>query len=255
MIDRLTGPKLFNRYSMLARVYPAILTFAPVIWSALVVFPSLLSDIRKLTASTLVIGCMLYLLSGLARSRGKLAEKRLLISWGSWPTTIFLRHRDDTIDPVTKARYHAALTKLGGIGKMPTGSDEAAAPADADNVYRSATKRLIEARRGKQYQMVEDENASYGFRRNTLGLRPAAVGISAVTAGTTGLIWYAALAKPLDLAAFEQSVTTYPYLPILLAADLVYMAMFLFLINRHFVRQAADEYAFALLRTLDQKQK
>jgi len=122
-------------------------------------------------------------------------------------------------------------------------------------IYRSATKRLIEARRGKQFQMVEDENASYGFRRNTFGLRPAAVGISAVAAVTTGLIWYAALAKPLDLTTFAQSVTTYPYLPILLATDLVYMAIFIFLINRHFVRQAADEYALALLRTLDQKRK
>ena len=147
------------------------------------------------------------------------------------------------------------LTKLGGIGKMPTTSDEAAAPNEADDIYRSATKRLIEARRGKQFQMVEDENASYGFRRNTFGLRPAAVGISAVAAVTTGLIWYAALAKPLDLTTFAQSVTTYPYLPILLATDLVYMAIFIFLINRHFVRQAADEYALALLRTLDQKRK
>ncbi|MDF2435496.1 MAG: hypothetical protein JWP44_5127, partial [Mucilaginibacter sp.] len=69
---------------------------------------------------------------------------------------------------------------------------------------------------------------------------------------TTSLIWWASLGKPINLLALELSVETYPHLPIMVAADLGYTALMIFMINAEFVRQAADEYAVALFRTLDQ---
>jgi hypothetical protein len=58
--------------------------------------------------------------------------------------------------------------------------------------------------------------------------------------------------EPVELAELETSLKTYPYLPVLLAADLGNMMMLIVMVNRDYVRQAADEYASALFRTLDQ---
>jgi hypothetical protein len=242
--------KFFNRYSLIARIYPALLALGPALCSALVLFPRLTSNIRLGAASTLAVACMFYLLASLARSRGKSLEQKLIGLWGGWPTTLVLRHRDTTIDPITKGRYHQALSGMGV--DLPTEAEEIAAPIDADHAYRSATKRLIELRRGRTFQMVEDENASYGFRRNLLGLKSVAISVAALAAIATGLVWWSALAKPVNMESLGKSITTYPYLPVLLLFDLAYMFMFLLLIGRDFVRQAADEYALALFRTLDQ---
>jgi hypothetical protein len=242
--------RLFNRYSLVARVYPSLLALAPILWSAIVLFPRLVVNYRNGFASALAIGCSLYFLASLARARGKSAEKVLLELWGGWPTTLNLRHRDASIDPITKARYHLALAAMLGRA-LPTLNEEAADRSGADDVYRSATKRLIEARRGKAHQLLEDENASYGFRRNLFGLKWVAVYATLLAFVTTGVIWWASLAKPVNLSALEVSVETYPHLPILIAADLGYMALTIFMINAEFVRQAADEYAVALFRTLD----
>lgn len=242
--------KLFDRYSLVARIYPTTLALGPVLWTALVLFPRLVSNSRLGAASTLAVGCVLYLLAALARSRGKIVEQKLIAAWGGWPTTILLRHRDPSLDPITKARYHQALAAL-AAGPLPTPAEEAVSPNEADDAYRSATKRLIELRRGKEYQLLLDENASYGFRRNLLGLRAAAVMIAALAALATALDWWAGLPNSITLVGFEASISQYPYLPALLLADVAYLAMFVLMIDGNFVRQAADEYALALFRTLD----
>jgi hypothetical protein len=243
---------LVNRYWLVARVYPALLAFAPVLWSALILFPKLVSDVRKGAASAVAVGCILYLLSSLARFRGKIAERKLLKVWGGWPTTLFLRHRDNTIDPRTKARYHAALAALASDVCLPTADQETADPTEADYAYHSATKRLIELRRGKTYQMVEDENASYGFRRNLFGLKTLVLCVAFVSLILTGLLWWATITQPITITTIESSIKAYPHLPILFALDLTYAALIEFLVTCRFVRQASDEYALALLRTLDQ---
>jgi hypothetical protein len=245
---------LVNRYWLVARVYPALLAFAPVLWSALILFPKLVSDVRKGAASAVAIGCILYLLSSLARYRGKIAERKLLKFWGGWPTTLFLRHRNNSIDPRTKARYHAALAALASDVALPTADQETADPAEADDAYRSVTKRLIELRRGKAYQMVADENASYGFRRNLFGIKPLVLCVAIVSAIVTGFVWWATITEPITLSGVGNSVKAYPYLPILFALDLAYAVVITFMVTSHFVRQAADEYALALFRTLDQPQ-
>ena len=134
--------RLFNRYSLVARVYPSLLALAPILWSAIVLFPRLVVSYRNGFASALAIGCSLYLLASLARARGTSAEMILLRSWGGWPTTLFLRHRDASIDPITKARYHLALATMLDRS-LPTVIEETADARQADDVYRSATKRLI----------------------------------------------------------------------------------------------------------------
>jgi hypothetical protein len=245
------APRSFDRYARVARLYPALLAIAPLLWSMILVYPDLVSDLRKGAASALAVGCILYLLASLTRSRGKIAETRLIKDWGASQTTILLRHRNAVIDAYTKARYHAALSALCPGLVLPTPAQEQQAPADADAIYRSATKRLIEARRGQRFQMVEDENASYGFRRNLWGLKPVALGIAALAACVTALAWWFTMPAPITASSVATSIQTYPHLSILLTLDLGYFALWASMIGPAFVSQAAREYALALFRTLE----
>ena len=168
--------KFFSHYSLVARVYPALLALAPALWSALVLLPRLTANVRV----------------------------------------------------------------------------EISAPDDADHAYRSATKQLIELRRGRMFQMIEDENASYGFRRNLFALKTVAIALAGLASIFSGLVWWLELPKPITMGGVERSITTHLYLPALLLLDLTYVLIFVLLIDREFVRQAAYEYALALFRTLDQ---
>lgn len=243
---------LFNRYSMVARYYPALLAIAPLIWSCSVLMPDFFSDYRKWTGSIVVLSATLYLIASLARSRGKFVEKRLIQRWGGWPTTIVLRHRNSVIDPVTKTRYHRALAAISGVQSLPTPLEETADPTMADDLYRSATKRLIELRRGRAFRMLEDENASYGFRRNLLGLKWTALYIAVFAAGTTAVAWWGSFWRPSELTTLVHAVSAGARFPALVCIDLLYAATIIFAVTPRFVEQAAYEYAAALFRTLDQ---
>jgi len=243
--------KLFDNYNRVARLYPALLAIAPILCSAIVVFPSLISNIPRSTAAVFGLSCLAYFLASLARFRGKTIEACLLSKWGAWPTTIMLRHRDSCIDPVTKARYHAALAALCRDLTMPSVADEQNAPSSADDIYRSATKRLIEMRRGPEYAMLQRENVSYGFRRNMLGLKPIALALAAIAVLVTALGWLTILWPAPTWPSILASIATYPYLPVLLAFNVGYFLLWAAMITERFVQQAAYEYAEALFRTLD----
>ncbi|MFX5141978.1 hypothetical protein ABTC48_20050, partial [Acinetobacter baumannii] len=82
-----------NTYDRQARLYPALLALAP----AIVLIISLYSDRLELFSSigTAMLACgALFMLSELARQRGKEKENILWKSWGAPPSTQVLRHRD-----------------------------------------------------------------------------------------------------------------------------------------------------------------
>jgi hypothetical protein len=206
------------------------------------------------TAIAAVIGIGgLYWLSAIARSCGKALEPRLIEEWGGLPTTIALRHRDQMIDRYTKARYHQQIGVLAGIA-IPSAEEEAEDPADADQRYQSAVKRLLEARRGPEHELVHKENASYGFCRNLLGLKPIAIPMMVVcllvAAAACAMPYLVNGAAPKQPALIQDFIARWP-LWFAIVADLVVMALWAFALNRRTVWQAGQQYAIALLRTLD----
>lgn len=246
--------RLFDSYNRVARLYPAVLTLAPLLWTLAALFPSLLvANIPSGIFTAFGTACLLYLFASIARSRGKSVEERLLRDWGGWPTTTLLRHRDPTLDRFTTARYHARLQALCPNLRFPSPEEEAQWPAEADAIYRSATKRLIEMRRGPEFRMLHAENASYGFRRNMLGLKPMAVLIAIVAASIAGVIWWHGLPAHSETSeAVRAYLEQRWYLYALAALDLAYVILWLVMIRPNFVAQAGREYAEALFRTLEQ---
>lgn len=103
--------KYFDEYSFNARVKPALFLVFPIFISLLVLFePS-----RTWTGSTvtfLVAFGVINFAANQMSAKGNALQDKLFKKWGGAPTTIILRHTDNTIDSVTKSRYMDRLALL-----------------------------------------------------------------------------------------------------------------------------------------------
>jgi hypothetical protein len=250
---------MFDIYGRQARLYPGLLTLFPPLLAAIAWFPALISSSIGGTLLTLASSCgLVYGLAVVSRTQGKKAEKRLLRDWGGWPTTIWLRHASDYLQPQTLARYHAYLTaNVPGL-QLPTAEEESKDRHKADLAYASAVKWLQERCRGKNFPLVEKENAEYGFRRNLRGMR--SIGLTAcvlaaalsVAAPVNG---HHDLANALVSLSTGQSWQAFTGIsPAIIAATVVAIVAvlgWLVIVRDQWVRDAGDQYARALLANCD----
>lgn len=169
MIEQILDP-----YDRNARLMPAVLALIPVLSVTAGLYGASL-EWKETAVGVLVASGMFYLLASIARELGKRLEADLFKSWGGKPTTQVLRHRDETIDANTKARYHRFLAGILGT-PFPDPAQERADPGAADQIYASGTRWLLDQTRDKKtFGLLFKENVAYGFRRNSLGLRPYAI--------------------------------------------------------------------------------
>lgn len=234
---------LFDRYARRARLYPALLTLFPAFVTILILYPMVYESIGGAIAS-LAIGCgVLMFLASSVRYLGRKKEQRLYVVWGGKPATVWLRHSDRNLDPLTKQRYHAFFSQNISDLKLPTPSEETASPISADDYYESAVKWMLEYTRDKKkYPLVFEENTNYGFHRNMLALKPIAVAINLLCIGFILLNIYLqhhilAFTDMRDVAAF----------PI----PLVMLLFWIFLISPDWVKSVAFAYARALFASCD----
>jgi len=181
--------------------------------------------------------CGLFMLVGqLGRDRGSQLQDRLFSSWGGRPTTVMLRHRESPFDETTLAKLHAWLASVTGV-PAPSKRKESASPDDADEVYDAFVRHLRDATRDKQqYPLVFEENVSYGFRRNTWGLKPYGIAFAAV--GTAG--------AAVNLFRYHNG----PNLGLAIASTMVSAFLLLFWlgwVNPKWVRIPATAYAERLM--------
>jgi hypothetical protein len=233
---------LFDPYSRQARLYPALLSLLPPLVMIIAWYPDVVSGVGT-TIVTIAASCgALYALGMFSRALGKKREKQLLTKWGGWPTTIWLRHRSSFLQPQTLARYHKFLAEhVPGLA-LPSAEDEARDPKLADQQYASAVEWLKEQARGKDFPLVDKENAEYGFRRNVLGMKPVAVAACAA-------------ALVFSAAAIGISYGDFISVPrIVLAAvafNIIGLVGWLLFVRDRWVREAGDQYARALLAVCD----
>jgi hypothetical protein len=245
-------PSLFDEYNRQARVYPSLLSLLPVLITIFAWFPGLLISNWSSTLVTLVCSCgLLYLLATFSRSRGKRVELRLLKDWGGWPTTLWLRHSDANLPPMTKQRYHRTLAKKVPNLKLPTAQQERTNIVAADEVYRSATEWLKERTRDKKFSLVHKENAEYGFRRNMRGVRPFAVFANLLALVATIVVILSGVSSTHDysVSAIVNQIPSAVLGAILLLV--VSLIFWITIVRDSWVRQAGDQYARALLATCE----
>jgi hypothetical protein len=172
--------KFADPYDRQARLSPALLALLPLVVTAMIILGDEATMLGN--AAMAAIGCgVLYWMTGVARDRGKALEPGLFNAWGGKPSIQLLRHRNGVIDAVTKARFHRFLEARLQVN-FPSPDAEAGAPAEADRLYESATRWLLEQTRDtSKHGLLFTENISYGFRRNMLGMRRIGVFLAALS--------------------------------------------------------------------------
>lgn len=162
---------LFDEYSVNARVRPALLSLLPLVIAIYVAVPALYNVVA--TLFSMIVACgFITALAHYARYQGRETEKRLFKVWGGKLTTIILRYSDDTLDEHTKVRYYKFLSDNINGWNAPTSVDEQKNAEVADKIYDSAIRWLLEKTRNtKKYKLLFKENISYGFRRNSRGIK------------------------------------------------------------------------------------
>ncbi|WP_340676200.1 hypothetical protein [Paraperlucidibaca sp.] len=240
--------KVRDPYDLKARVAPGLWVLFPLmITAACLVGPKhpLLTAILSLAGAC---GGP-YLLSNLIRTWGVKAQNKLYERWDGKPTTILLRHRDNTIASISKQHYHKLITQKLEIA-IPSAADEAASPEAADHAYRAAVDQLIsQTRDTKKFPLLFKELIGYGFNRNMYGARRVGVSTCVITivlvlahAGVIGLS-----TMTLDQAKIEV-LNLGEWLTIGISCMLLLLWLFHF--SASTVRSAGDSYAIRLLECL-----
>ncbi|AUN31005.1 MULTISPECIES: hypothetical protein [Niveispirillum] len=253
--------QMFDSYGRQARLFPGLLTIFPPLLAGLAWFPSFLLSNVAATLLTLAMACgLLYALGSYARTKGKRIESKLVKSWGGWPTTLLLRH-DSELDEHTRLRYLKYLAReVPGNLTFPTVQEEQTSPAGANATYDSAVRWLKESARGKEFAMVHLENAQYGFRRNLRGLKPFALTLCVLTliimtlAILTKVPGLVEFVRTSNLAALAKVVSDLG--PAILSAFVINVfavLVWVFVVTNRWVREAGNQYAYALLAVCDMK--
>ncbi|MEU2441511.1 hypothetical protein ABZ595_35810 [Streptomyces rubradiris] len=231
---------LFDKYSRRARLRPVLIMLLPLALPLAVGVPSLPRG-RWLWSLILLSGLPLFA-DQLGRSRGKRIEARLFQSWGGKPTVQLLRWRGPT-DRQRLGFLRARIQDILGTSlRLPTEQEELADPQRADDIYDAAALALrVRARGLPGAELVQEQNCEYGFRRNTLGLRPYALG-TAVAALLAVLAW--AFAAP-DVLRRPGT----PLLVVLVVVEALLVAFQAFLVRDRWVATAAWLYAERLMET------
>jgi hypothetical protein len=247
LVSKVTDP-----YERPARLYPALLALLPLLASVMLLYGPKATALTG--AVTVAVSCGgLYLTTNLCREFGKRLEEKLYRQWGGKPTTQLLRHRDRTIEAVTKRRYHSYLAGKIGV-PFPDKDQEATDSEAADEIYQSGVRWLLNHTRqddSKKFDLIFKENVAYGFRRNALGMKPIglilSIGCLLWVLGRGGVL-FSPGHKFIDLTALAQMPDSATAALVVSTAMLVAWILFF---TKASTRTAAFTYAETLLRACD----
>ncbi|MDA8153919.1 hypothetical protein A6M27_04470 [Acidithiobacillus thiooxidans] len=229
--------KYLEPYERKARLYPALICIFPIMLGVAVSFKDVFTALSGLVALAVSVG-MLQFLANLARDRGKSIEATLFEQWDGMPSVRFFRHRDSTIPSPAKMKYHAILSKASKI-KSPSVEEEKQNPKQADEIYLSWSDFLRgKTRDTKKYNLLFKENIGYGFRRNLFGIRWFCVVSSLIGIGLTNA----------EIIMGKQTTDITFAVSLLFS---VYAVVFLFVVNRAWVKVVADAYAKQLIEAVN----
>lgn len=223
----------FDRYSLQARLAPALLSLFPAIFLIALVFPQLYEIGTGLVGLALVCG-VLTLASHFARTRGKKVEQHLNAKWGGRPTTRFLFNENEHLDSRTRKRYLSYFSQ-----NIPDWEVGECPESDID----SAVRWLLEKTRDTtKYGLIFKENISYGFRRNCLGMKPIGLFFS----GVCILFWLIQIYDSFSVLTEIDPIQSFG-----LFITLLILSWWLLVVREGWVKEAGDAYARALLGSID----
>ncbi|MDO9179545.1 MAG: hypothetical protein Q7U16_14685 [Agitococcus sp.] len=244
ILEKITDP-----YERKARLYPALITLLPIVALIFTVYGGKLSAYYQVVTIAISFGG-LFLLSNISREYGKRVENAMFKEWGGKPTTLLLRHKDQTIEKPTKLRYHQFLSTKISVPFPDTGQ-EATHLGNADDIYQSGVRWLLKETRDKEkFNLLFKENVTYGFRRNALGLKKMGIFICCACIIYILLLNKMITADPhnFDLTQILQLST--PHI-VSFSISVVFLLIWVLFFTKESLHTAAFTYAEELLKACD----
>lgn len=236
--------QIFDKYSLRARLYPASLVISPILILAYFLSNEYNQPLYFYITSIVAFPAITFFLSQIGRDRGKLKEHELYKSWGGKPTTIILRYKDNHLDKFTKERYLETLSTLLPDLIIPNQRQEEEKPIEADEVYESCGKFLISKTRDTQkYNLLFNENINFGFRRNLWGMKAIAISVA--------IICILILLGINFIQTGDNKFNIKPSGITIISILSVYLIVWIFILNRKWVRIAGFAYAERLMESID----
>lgn len=232
----------FDRYSVNARLIPALIVLLPIGLSLASLFP------QKFHGWDLIVWLgtssgMAVFLEQLARDKGRSRQSHLFSLWGGNPAALMLSHRGSSLDPVSLKRYHRILSGL-IRADIPTVEEERSDPEKSDNVYRSCISFLKSRTRDKErFRLIFAENVNYGFRRNLWGMKPYAL---------TFTILSVFIVLTQIIPHWKEISDIKPVAWVALVLDISFLSIWIFHIKPEWIRVTSEAYAMQLLSACDQ---
>lgn len=234
--------KLFNTYTLQARVLPACIMLLPIFTTIVSCYPSVMD--KSMYIPLVVVGIILLsILTHFIRKLGKQIEPKLYEEWGGKSSVILLRENDCTIEKEIKSRYKKVLEAQIPIS-FPLAHDELQDPLLADQKYHQASDWLLSNTRDTEaYPLVFAENIHYGFRRNVYGTKQLTTTICLLSIAFTILI--------ITLNWDTANPNLWPW------ANLTFLFPFtlawIMCVKSDWVKESAYTFAYQLLMTCNDK--
>lgn len=233
--------KLFDKYSLNARVKPAFFIILPIVVTAYILIEPLRTLLGSLIGIFVTCGVVNFFANQMS-SAGNELQIKLFHKWGGAPSTIILRYSDETLDKYTKERYRAKLNEIIPNFKKITESYEMQHPKDADDYYKSASNFMREYTRDeKKYSLILGENISYGFSRNLLAFKITAIVVILISFTISLLFIIFNTEWKTDFINTLKEIPSSNY--VLLGIHLVFFLFWCFLINEKWVKTRGIAYA------------
>jgi hypothetical protein len=234
----------FDAYERKARLAPGLLALLPVPLSVVAL------GYRNVPVVSIVLSVLAFaggpfLLSETVRGLGVKAETSLVLKWNGLPTTLLLRLRSTSSNPVERSQWRQRVERLSEQSLLNE-TEELNNPVLADQTIETAVTRVRMLARDspKHTKILNLENRSYGFQRNLLGIRSVGRAVSGLCSVVTGafLIWSGTHGGGV---AFTDQLFGF-------LIDVVIFAGWWFMPSADRTKVAADKYAQELMRTADQ---
>ena len=190
--SKLAWPLVLDKYTLQARVVPAIIIASPILPLAVVALSVLNLSSKTIGSTAILFFAAIFAASQAVRVAGEAIEQKLWRSWGGAPSTRFVRWRDAKFAPETKERIHWIIRNRFGIALLAFEA-EAGDQSLADSRIEQAFLQVRQVLRNEAAKdLVNTHNAEYGFVRNLVGTRSVfvVVAVGCVVASMLGYYFH-----------------------------------------------------------------
>ena len=225
-----------DRYDRNARLTPALILLLPAFLFVFVWFPEVWTQFGAIAAFVVACG-VLYALTRYVRNLGHAVETKLGVRIGRPHTAALLSLADDRLPPSMKAKCRSYIEIHSGL-TLPSKEQEESDPKSAADERLVAIKWLLEHTRSTAGPtLLLDENISYGFARNLLGLKPYGLALSGIVC----------LASAWLLLGTPTGSTTFIFGSVLCVASFLALLFWILLVTEKSVEKASQVYAEKIL--------